>query len=294
MIEMRIESMAMGGSGWLTSVAYSPDGSHLATGCNDSIIRIWDASLRRCRHVLAGHADIVYRVAYSSTGDRLASASGDGTVRVWEMVSGRCVRAIEAHAGGVSGVSFSFDGKYLATAGAKGDVSTWDTSSWARVETIACKQEWIDVSCAPTADFLMLAGSHGKVIVREILGRTIHAFDAHDVPVLTTCWSPDGGIVAAGGLNGISLLWKFPKGDLMRVLVGHGGPIRSLHYNSTGDVLASASEDGTVRLWTSVSGETLGVLRTSSRDAVRGVCFSPQGRPSLATVGHDSIVRLWV
>jgi WD40 repeat protein len=65
------------------SVAFSPDGTRLATASDDKTVRVWDALSGQALQVLQGHTDSVWSVAFSPDGTRLATASGDETARVW-------------------------------------------------------------------------------------------------------------------------------------------------------------------------------------------------------------------
>ena len=78
-------------------IAFSPDGSRLASGARDHTVRLWDASTGEELTVLRGHSSDVSSVAFSPDGTRLASGSYDQTVRLWDTVPFR-VRRLERQA----------------------------------------------------------------------------------------------------------------------------------------------------------------------------------------------------
>ncbi len=109
------------------TVAESPDGSLIATGDTEGVVRLWDVRDGRELAVLRGHGQIVYSLDFSPDGQRLASASRDGTVRLWDVERGQELLVLQGHEDYVHSVSFSPDGTRLVTSSGDGTVRLWDS-----------------------------------------------------------------------------------------------------------------------------------------------------------------------
>ena len=106
-------------------VAFSPDGTLLATASADNTARVWNPATGEHIRTLTAHTDSVFGVAFSPDGTLLATASWDQTVRVWNSATGEHIRTLTDHTDGVSGVAFSPDGTLLAAAGYYKTVLVW-------------------------------------------------------------------------------------------------------------------------------------------------------------------------
>ena len=124
-----IQTVMENNNGRVTSVVFSPDGKHLASGFHDSSVRVWDAfSGVQVGEPLYGHTSGVTSVAFSPDGKHLVSGSDDNSVRVWDAFSGEQVgEPLEGHTNGVMSVAFSPDGKHLASGSVDNSVRVWDT-----------------------------------------------------------------------------------------------------------------------------------------------------------------------
>jgi WD40 repeat protein len=239
------------------SLAFSPDGTLLATsGSSDGLLFLWDAVTGHKVHDLAGHSRKWPLVAFSPDGATLAAGGEDGTVNVWNVRTGRREEPLRWNDGPVRSVAFSPDGRLLAS----GDDRT--------VQVIDPKA-----------------------------GRRLHTFGGETL-FTNLAFSPDGKTLAAtgGALNARLRLWDVETGEEQPARTGHTDHILSLSLHPGGRLAATASWDGTVRLWDTRPGRTAGMTIDFTRfgGQAHGVAFSPEGRYLAAAQGNGlvSILRV--
>lgn len=113
-----------GGQGAIntTSVAINPDGSLIAAGQLNGVIRLWDAATGQLVRELTGHSAGVFDLDFSTDGKLLGSASFDMLTKIWEVQSGSEIATLYGHTGRILGVAFSPNGTQVATGGEDGTI----------------------------------------------------------------------------------------------------------------------------------------------------------------------------
>ncbi len=108
-------------------LAFSPDGTRLASGQRDSSVSWWDVG-SGAGHSLAGHVSWLSALAFSPDGRTLASGGADDTVRLWDLDSGSA-RVLSGHTHWIRALAFSPDGTRLASGGLDGNARLWDVAT---------------------------------------------------------------------------------------------------------------------------------------------------------------------
>lgn len=109
-------------------LAFSPDGTRLASASHDSTVRIWDVAAQKELLKLEGHTGLVVTVAWSPDGTTLASGGYDGTVRLWNPETGALLLTLDGQTPWVQMVYWS--DKQLISLGRDGTITIWQMDGW--------------------------------------------------------------------------------------------------------------------------------------------------------------------
>ena len=294
----RIGTLRHADWGRVTAVVFSPDGTSLASGSWDQVIKVWDVETRRevGTWEVPRESDSLWplSVAFSPDGTRLVSGFQDGTVRLWDVATQTEVAVLEGHTDRVTSVSFSPDGATLASSGGWDDptVQLWDTATQAKVATLRGHTgEVRSVSFSSPDGATLASGSSDRTVRLWDVGthQDVATFEEHRRGVGSVSFSPDGGTLVSGAADGTVLLRELETGNVAG-LSGHGS-LSSMAFSPDGTLLASGFGDGTIRLWDAATRIPIATLE-GHRSGIGSVSFSFDGA-ILASGSSDRTVRLW-
>jgi WD40 repeat protein len=315
----------------VVALAFSRDGKTLATGSTDGTARTWDVATGAAIGTFSGHSNAVTTVSFSPDGKQLLTSSADRTARVWRNSDTPDVIALLAgHRGAVTAASFSPDGNRVLTASDDATARIWDVQPptlkvLARYPQPVVTAAYINpfqimvagggdavrivradtgglvrlfrLPNAPTglglSDLLWIAVGHGRTVSIVATPLAFPPKPAIHQPVLVTSVAftdKNDLIVVTGGTDGLMRVYHEDGPFLYARRAGHRA-ISSVAISPDGSLIATASRDGTARIWDLKTGRVLHTL-VGHRAAVTSIAFSPDGKDVLtASADHDA--RLW-
>jgi WD40 repeat protein len=291
-------SITMSFSDYVRKVAFSPDGTRLASACYDRTAKLWDVETGREIRKFEGHFEEVVGVVFSPDGKYIATASFDKTARLWDVEKENPIKSFAGHSHWVLDVAFSPGGKTLATASSDGTARLWDVETGKEWRTFrnAGGSAVISVAFSPDGTRLVSAGVEATVILWDIettgIIRTFPGHTSWGVPSVT--FSPDGKRLATAGCNdGTVRLWDVQTAENIRTFECSSKDVWHVAFSPDGSLLAAAGFPTRTRAtaWDVKAERELWTFEGNS-DTVSGVAFTPDGT-RLATASGDGTARLW-
>jgi WD40 repeat protein len=242
----------------VNSVAFSADGSMLATAGDDGFLRIWDPATgdELMSHEQPGGGN-VWGTSISPDGSLVAAIwISEGLLRVLSTATGETLLEIEGPDEQLSATEFSPSGKRLSVVG------------------------WGD----------------GPVIIDIETGKESMRLDQHPFGANAAAWSPDGEWIATTSGDGTAKLWDAHNGQMLFTVFGHTDGVDAVDWSADSARIATGSGDGTAKVWQLDEAGPRELFTLSSRDlrgGVGGVAFSPDGTQLLTGQYIDDAIKIW-
>ncbi|KAI9683871.1 MAG: protein with putative role during mitosis [Trizodia sp. TS-e1964] len=306
----------------VTCVAFHPIFSSLASGSEDTTIKIWDWELGELEKTIKGHTKAVLDVDFGGPrgGTLLASCSSDLTIKLWDPSDEyKNIRTLPGHDHSVSAVRFipsgaagsPSTGNLLVSASRDKTLRIWDVSTGYCVKTMRGHADWVrDVSPSFDGRWLISVGNDQTGRLWDASsGEAKSTFLGHEHVIECCCIAPpatyahlsalaglkkappassSAEFIATGSRDKSIKLWD-SRGTLIKTLTGHDNWVRGLVFHPGGKYLISVSDDKTIRCWDlSQEGKCVKTVDDSHHHFVSCIRWAPSPLRESAVVNGDT------
>jgi RNA polymerase sigma factor (sigma-70 family) len=274
----------------LFCVAFSPDGTTLATGGFGGAVQLWDVATGACRATLSLGKSSIYSLSFAPDGKILAACEQGKGTRLWDLQQRRETFLADPLCGSIAPI-FSPDGRLMAINMLGGEVVLWDrATSMTHLSATGAA-----IVFGPDSRTLAMWGPDGGTL------EVINTESGSELWKIALAWGPTGGGVAfsADGKTiiaergGVLRFFEARSGrEKLRSPEAHEGGVSVVRYTPDGRAILTAGDDGTVRQWDATTARQLGVFRHDGR--VHQLAVSADGASLATTVqGPGASVSVW-
>ncbi|KAI0263244.1 WD40-repeat-containing domain protein [Gloeopeniophorella convolvens] len=295
----KIRTISDNHNDWVRTIALSPTDNCVASGDDDGKLVVVNATTGDPKFSCAAHRHWICCVSYSPDGTKIATCSEDRTISVWDAESGeRYIGPLRGHTGAVLSIEFSPRGGFLISGSADTTACRWDlhpTFSMLNnpMETYRGHQGAVNSVTYAHGDSLVVTGSadaHIAVWEGRASEQQLWRVRGHQAAVLSVRVSDER--IFSSSEDKTIRVWRLSDGQSLRTIdQGHTAPINAIALSSDGRRILSASDDASLRVLDSESGEPCAFPRLMS-DRVLSVAVSLDGT-LVACSGRDKSVHVW-
>ncbi len=251
----------------LHSVAFSPDGSVLATSGDFANVHTWDARTGTALGAFAGHTAAIRTVTFLDE-HTLASVSDDQSLRVWDANPGwvleRTIGNMDdpnmvAHR--VTAVDFNADSSQLLIASGipsrRGELQVFNVADGSRVLYLPQAHDDVIYAAKFSPDGKRIASGGADKYLRTFdiaTSQQLRRFEGHTSYVLGVAWKRDGQVIATSGADNAIKVWDAETGDQQRTIENFGRHVTSVQYIGETDNIISSCGDKLVRIHNASNG----------------------------------------
>ncbi|RFN54426.1 wd40 repeat-like protein [Fusarium flagelliforme] len=273
----------------IVSVTFSQDSKLLASVSQDGDIHLWSVDSGECIKELNRHDDSVTSVAFSFDSNLIACTRQDQTVMLWETGDEGPSQVYQGHEGWVTNVILSPQSG-LAASCSDNIVHIWQIANGQLLWDLREHTDVVTLISFSRDSTLLATSSYDKTVRvwRVDNGDCVQIF-RHEATVKALTFFPSSKLLATAIYSEIQI-WDIANGECIQELNGHLHWITHLTFSPDSKLMASASEDETVRLWQVYDGEE--IRNSNSSDGLMLPWTVSSNRALMASVSNDA-VQLW-
>jgi WD40 repeat protein len=277
-------------------IAWSPDGSLLASPSRDMSVRIWEWKTGNITKILNPDVSWINCARWSPDGKLLATGSESGVISIWNTLNWVEEFKLEGHRLRIENLAWSRNSKMLASASGDATINVWSMATKQPIHRINEHRSWANaVEWSPDGKYLATGAEDNVVRIWKSGNWELVSTLDHRDWITDLAWSPDGNSLITASGKALTV-WNPMRGLVKNRLEGHTERAKVISFSADGKMIASKSEDNTIRIWRTDSWETLAILQENTVNEVNpenAIAFHPLN-VILATLGQDdTAIRIW-
>ena len=309
----------------IKSVIFSKDGLSLITGGMDNVIKVWDIKSGRCINTLIGHTGEINSIINNPQDNIIISGSDDYTIRIWDMTSNKSILSItipdKINHANYNVFQINEKNKLVMKKGGLFEIVESLTNNviktFPQINLRPASERGPyniqNIDKTRTATYKI---DHNTILIEDIKNDLMYSLKSpHLTEVQHMAFSPDGdSLLSVSSDNEFYIskhlqnLANCVKKDLkitdlgywvkilsedeqnLQIFKGHSAPINYVSFSPDGKLVASTSQDMTIRIWDVTSGECIQVL--SGHDySVEIAEVTPDGRFIISV--DQKTIKVW-
>ncbi|XP_019498866.1 PREDICTED: serine-threonine kinase receptor-associated protein [Hipposideros armiger] len=249
----------VGHKGAVWGATLNKDATKAATAAADFTAKVWDAVSGDELMTLA-HKHIVKSVDFTQDSNYLLTAGQDKLLRIYDLNKPEAEpKEISGHTSGIKKALWCSDDKQILSADDK-TVRLWDHATMTEVKSLNFNMSVSSMEYIPEGEILVITYGRSIAFHSAVSLEPIKSFDT-PATINSASLHPEKEFLVAGGEDFKLYKYDYNSGEELESYKGHFGPIHCVRFSPDGELYASGSEDGTLRLWQTVVGKTYGLWK---------------------------------
>ena len=275
-------------------IAYSQDGSFVATGGGDETVVVYNTATWETITTLKGFKDLPLAITFSNDGKLIAACGKDNKIHIWDLASKQLKLSLTGHKKKVMDIEFTPDDKFIASASVDKTIKLWNVANGELSKSfIGHEKEVTCLSISPNGDELVSGSADETLIIWDVKSASPKkTIMAHKNWIFTVQYSPDGSLIASAGIDRQIQLWDATSGKKLNTFLGHKKWVQTLAFSPDGNYLLSGGHDNTILLTDLKTGKMAFKSKKQS-NYILSVAFNPNGETFASSELFSKDMQVW-